>query len=297
MSSVQDHAPVDVHQLPETRDPHLTQPEQSPLNPPQVSQKTPVPSDPPQEITGSPPRFSRLLEPQPGPPKSPNRGISSGTDSVTLANHPGIIATSNNDLGAQNNSVPTPERTPNQHYSTSVPDRPLPVVVHDQVPLSDEGDHGRGTSIRPVSIPRPRPVFIQDGHDNRNEPRALGPPSSGDLYSQDPHEPVRLVLTENITCSSLAQLAKTVEARIGPTLVAAEKKLDKYKKKGTSQFPERWHHVYLSHYFRRTSRRHTNQWCHWAPSHRWCNYHRGCRWLEKCNLLNHIKKKTKVLTL
>lgn len=188
MSSVQDHTPV-IRELSDQ-----TVPPQSPV-PSDLPRATA--SDAPREH--SPPRFSQLLEPLPegSDPHSPTRAVSTGTNSVTLVNQPGIISNPNNDLGVQNPSV-----IRSQNPSIPASDR-RPPVMHDpirgdpvvQTQLSDDSDHGRGSFFRRVSVPRPRPIFNppNDGSGSGNGSRvALRAVSSGDLDSHPlgPQEPV-----------------------------------------------------------------------------------------------------------
>lgn len=206
MSSVQDHTPV-VKELSERRplDPHPSPSEQLQTVQPPVPRA--ITSEVPREP--SPPRFSQLLDPLPEASDShpPRRGISTGTNSVTLVNHPGTIGHLNSDAGlqypsviqerSQNQSTPTSDRRPPMMYD---PIRGDP-VVHTQ--LSDD-------SMRRVSVPRPRPVFtpgLQDGDGNGggNGSRvALRGVSGGDSYSHPTghQESVSLTLEVNITGSA-----------------------------------------------------------------------------------------------
>lgn len=222
MSSVQDHTPV-VKELSERRQPDTQTSPSEPLQTaqPPVPPQARDPSDLPRVVTSeapreySPPRFSQLLDtlPEGSDPHPPKRGISTGTNSVTLVNYPGIIGNPpNNDAGLQHPSV-IQERS--QPQPTPVSDR-RPVmydpirgdpVVHTQ--LSDDGDHGRGSSVRRVSVPRPRPVFspTQDGNvnggGNGSRVGGLRTGSGGEPYSNPPgpQDPVSLALCDKIAGS------------------------------------------------------------------------------------------------
>lgn len=202
MSSVQDHTPV-VRELSDRRQ---QDPQSSPSEQPRVAQPR-DPYDPPRAIASeapreySPPRFSQLLEaPDPHPPRT---ALSTGTNSVTLVNHPGAIGNPTNDPGVQNPSS-TPERSQTQPILVS--DRRPPAMYDPirgdtvvQAQLSDDGDHGRGSSMRRVGVPRPRPVFSpqQDGNGVQNGSRtALRGISGGDSPSHPSvvQEPVSLAI-------------------------------------------------------------------------------------------------------
>ena len=271
MSSVQDHSTV-IKDLSERQqqDPQPTQ--SQPL--PRVAAD---PSDPyreptPEAPTHSPPRFSQLLNPLPegSEPSPPRRGLSAGTNSVTLVNHPGTIGGPVYDTTMQNTST-----APNQPAPAS--DRRSPVdPIRGDIPVhaqtSDDGEHARGSSVRRVPVPRPRPIFnpAQDGTGNGNgngSRVALRASSGTDLYApQPPQQP---------------QMSRTVEERMRPTLEAAKKERNKYKKQGTSRSLQRMTAYMFSYLCSSSYPRLVDQWRHWAPSGRWRHHHRSCRRLEK----------------
>lgn len=209
MSSVQDHVPV-VRELSERnqQDPQPAQPQQ----PQQTSQQVPPAArelDPPRPISSdgprdySPPRHSQYLDPLPegAEPNPPRRGISTGTNSVTLVNHPGTIGSPTSETGTQNASV-TQERSQYRPASLA-PDRRQPLMYDPirgdmNVQLSDDGSHGRGTSIRRSNLPRPMPVFApqQDGNGNGSRPT-----SGGDSHLQQGSHPVGFVPSNGLTWS------------------------------------------------------------------------------------------------
>lgn len=205
MSSVQDHTPV-VRELSERPQPETSSEHPHPAQPP-VPPQVRDPSDPPRVVSSdapreySPPRFSQLLDtlPEGSDPHPPSRGLSAGTNSVTLVNHPGTIGNQTNDTGL----VPQ-ERSQNQ--PTPALDRRAPFMydpirgdigIQPPPQLSDDGEHGRGSSMRRISLPRPRRVFnpAHDANGGGSVPRVgLRPVSGGDIPPHPPtppQEPVR----------------------------------------------------------------------------------------------------------
>lgn len=194
MSSTQDNAPA-LREPSDRRqqDPQLSPPEQPQAVQPPAPPQARGPSDALRVISPEAPReypsprSSPFLDPLFGGPDSqpPRRGISAGTNSVTLVNHPGVIGNPNIDPSVQNPSA-IRERSQNQPVPVSDQHPPFMyntiqgnTVVPTQLP--GDGVHGGESFLRRICIPKPPAAFHpQQG---RRPPEHTVSLASGRQYS------------------------------------------------------------------------------------------------------------------